>query len=668
MSIYEQSSPKAINEIPSWAWATTLGMILCAMAMGTAMCWTIAWQLDRQAIEEHRALLTAQALAQVAAKDDGRSAQKFINVLADKGDESLIEAFVIGPGKLDSFGVMRDQAYIAALDAELRSKPLAPMATADPSKLPQAPRHKLRIDRAARVTAGLNIDNKPGRAAAWIALGQDPGDHKPWRAAQVPVRAQQLGSAGVTYRETSPVNPTPWWILLITTLLVGGAAAATFVGAGDKLKDVNARTGAFIGFTLLGAVALLGAGAATYLQALEPLLAQRLQDARLILDAAQQVGLDAASAQAILQSADIDFSGATGLLLGDKGAALLANTGAAAVIASARAVVAWVLLALCLFGLGVIAVITHRPLLRAVVAGRENPYAYLYVLPSMVGMGVLVFVPFTVGVGLSLFAYDAPRYHYVGLANFAEILMGSDAGEVRFYWTLFATILWTVCNVILHASIGLGLALLLKDPALKFRSVYRVLLIIPWAIPNYITALIWKGMFNTEFGAINRLIETVQVALGVTPNAPDWLGGSFATAFMANLVTNTWLGFPFMMVVALGALQSIPGALYEAAEVDGASKWQQFRHITLPLLKPALFPAIILGSIWTFNMFNVIYLVSGGGPENSTEILITDAYRAFAELNRYGLAAAYSVIIFVILFLYTTMTNRITKATEGAFE
>ena len=152
------------------------------------------------------------------------------------------------------------------------------------------------------------------------------------------------------------------------------------------------------------------------------------------------------------------------------------------------------------------------------------------------------------------------------------------------------------------------------------------------------------------------------------PSSIDWLGGSFLTAFTANLVTNTWLGFPFMMVVSLGALQSIPSSLYEAAEVDGASPWQQFRHITLPLLKPALFPAIILGSIWTFNMFNVIYLVSGGGPNNSTEILITDAYRAFDVLGRYGFAAAYSVLIFVILFLYTVLTNRVTQATEGAFE
>jgi arabinogalactan oligomer/maltooligosaccharide transport system permease protein len=140
------------------------------------------------------------------------------------------------------------------------------------------------------------------------------------------------------------------------------------------------------------------------------------------------------------------------------------------------------------------------------------------------------------------------------------------------------------------------------------------------------------------------------------------------TNFVANLVTNTWLGFPFMMVVSLGALQSIPKELYEAASIDGATRWQQFKTITLPLLKPALFPAVILGTIWTFNMFNIIYLVSGGGPDNQTNILITEAYRAFKVLGRYGFAAAYSLLIFVILFLYATVTNRVTRATEGAFE
>ena len=123
---------------------------------------------------------------------------------------------------------------------------------------------------------------------------------------------------------------------------------------------------------------------------------------------------------------------------------------------------------------------------------------------------------------------------------------------------------------------------------------------------------------------------------------------SWATAFSANVITNTWLGFPFMMVVALGALESIPTELYEAASVDGASAWQRFRHITLPHLRPALGPAIALGSIWTFNMFNVIFLVSGGKPGGSTNILVTDAYRwAFERGERYGMAAAYATIIFL---------------------
>jgi arabinogalactan oligomer/maltooligosaccharide transport system permease protein len=197
---------------------------------------------------------------------------------------------------------------------------------------------------------------------------------------------------------------------------------------------------------------------------------------------------------------------------------------------------------------------------------------------------------------------------------------------------------------------------------LKLRGIYRTLLILPWAIPNYITALIWRGMFDSDDGVVNQLIELMGGS-GI-----DWLSGSFSSAFTANLITNIWLGFPFMMVVSLGALQSIPPSLYEAAEVDGANRWQQFRQITLPLLRPALFPAVILGTIWTFNMFNIIYLVSGGGPNHTTEILITEAYKAFWQLGRWGYAAAYSVIIFAILLTLSWGLNRLSRATEGAIE
>ena len=160
-------------------------------------------------------------------------------------------------------------------------------------------------------------------------------------------------------------------------------------------------------------------------------------------------------------------------------------------------------------------------------------------------------------------------------------------------------------------------------------------------------------MFHKQFGAINGLLDM----LGL--DTVNWFS-SFATAFTANLVTNTWLGFPFMMVVTLGALQAIPSDLEEAASIDGATGLQRFWHVTWPLLKPALLPAIILGSIWTFNMFNIIYLVSAGEPDGGTEILISEAYRwAFTRGHRYGYAAAYAVLIFGVLVLYSKATDRL---------
>ena len=193
----------------------------------------------------------------------------------------------------------------------------------------------------------------------------------------------------------------------------------------------------------------------------------------------------------------------------------------------------------------------------------------------------------------------------------------------------------------------------LREPWVRLRGVFRAALILPWAVPSYITALIWKGLFHRQLGAINGLL----VLLGAEP--VSWFA-KFSTAFAANLATNTWLGFPFMMVVTLGALQSIPRELEEAAEVDGATGWQRFRNVTLPLLRPALLPAVVLGSVWTFNMFNVIYLVSGGEPDGSTDILVSQAYRwAFSRGHRYGYAAAYGVIIFFVLLLYGRVANRI---------
>lgn len=321
------------------------------------------------------------------------------------------------------------------------------------------------------------------------------------------------------------------------------------------------------------------------------------------------------------------------------------------------------LVVLGLLGLGVAVWIWRRNRGQQVWARmRRSGTAYAYLAPAAIGMGLLLVLPFLTGSVLSLFAHRSSEYTFVGLQNFASILFSRDypvTDPLSFYFTLAVTTLWTGANVVLHVSIGLGLALLLRDPWMKLRGFYRVALIVPWAVPNYITALIWKGMFNKQFGAINGLLSF----LGLDPVA--WFS-QFWTALAANICTNTWLGFPFMMVVTLGALQAIPRDLEEAAEVDGANRWQRFRHVTLPLLLPALLPAVILGTIWTFNMFNIVYLVSAGEPDGGTEILISEAYKwAFSREAQYGYAAAYATLIFGVLLLYTFITDRITARSKG---
>jgi arabinogalactan oligomer/maltooligosaccharide transport system permease protein len=285
----------------------------------------------------------------------------------------------------------------------------------------------------------------------------------------------------------------------------------------------------------------------------------------------------------------------------------------------------------------------QEPSFRAAL--RASRPAYAYVAHAVLAVAVLVVLPLLAGAATSLFAgRESP--HYVGLANYVAILTargGPLLAHGSFYLTLLVTILWTAVNVTAHVAIGIALGVGLSKPLLRLRAAYRVLLILPWAVPSYVTALAWKGMFHRQFGAANALLR----ALGAEP--VSWFS-HFATAFAANVATNVWLGFPFMMVVTMGALTSIPRDVLEAAEVDGASRWQRFRLVTLPLLAPVLLPAVVLGSVWTFNMFNIVFLVSGGEPDGTTDILVSEAYRwAFTRDRQFGYAAAYAVLIFLLL-------------------
>ncbi|MEJ2537574.1 MAG: sugar ABC transporter permease [Calditrichia bacterium] len=291
-------------------------------------------------------------------------------------------------------------------------------------------------------------------------------------------------------------------------------------------------------------------------------------------------------------------------------------------------------------------------------SGKGNRLAYLYTSPALIIMSLVVLYPFVYNVVISFSNMNLSHFldwRLKGPQNYYDVL-----SDHQFWYFLYKTVLWTVINLVFHVGIGVYLALLLNKD-LKGKTIYRTLLILPWAVPQYITALTWRGMFNSEYGAINLLTEQF---LGFQI---PWLSTEWG-AFTACLITNIWLGFPFMMIIALGGLQSIPDELYEAADMDGANAWHKFRNITVPLLKPVMVPAITLGVIWTFNNFNVVWLVSNGGePSDTTHILVSWVYKSAFTYFRMGYAAAFSMIIFAILFVFSWRFIKRTKATENVY-
>ncbi|MCD4819333.1 MAG: extracellular solute-binding protein [Candidatus Cloacimonetes bacterium] len=281
---------------------------------------------------------------------------------------------------------------------------------------------------------------------------------------------------------------------------------------------------------------------------------------------------------------------------------------------------------------------------------RNSRFAVILAAPAAILMFGMVVYPFFYNIVISFSNMNMTNvnsWQIVGFTQYIKVF-----SEQIFYSVFFKTLIWTVMNVFFHVSIGVMLAVLLNRK-LPGKTIFRVLLILPWAVPQYITALTWRGMFMSDTGAINLMLSKIGM------ESVNWLSEP-TTAFIACIITNIWLGFPFMMMIALGGLQSIPYELYEAAEIDGASSWKKFLNVTVPLLKPVMVPAITLGIVWTFNNLNVMWLVTNGGqPADKTHILVSYVYRAAFNLYRYGYAAAFSMIIFVVLVIFSiTFMNK----------
>ena len=264
--------------------------------------------------------------------------------------------------------------------------------------------------------------------------------------------------------------------------------------------------------------------------------------------------------------------------------------------------------------------------------------AYLYVAPAAVWLFLFMGYPILDVMETSLYHTSYRGETFAGFGNYLGLLQ-----DDLFLLVLRNTALWTSLAVAMNVGLGLGVALLLSRESVLSEWV-RGMLILAWAMPLVVAAITWKWMYNGEYGHLNSLL----LGLHLIDTPVQWLTDA-STAFAGALVARLWTALPFTTFAFLSALQSIPVDLYEASRIDGATKIRQFRHITLPLLRPVTLAVLLVSVIWSFNSFVFIYVITAGGPANQTQIMVTEIYRrAFGYFN-FGQAGALTVLAFFLL-------------------
>ena len=281
-----------------------------------------------------------------------------------------------------------------------------------------------------------------------------------------------------------------------------------------------------------------------------------------------------------------------------------------------------------------------------------NKGAYLYLAPALISIAILVLLPILYTIYISFTDYNMysnGKVNFVGLANFKEVLAGP------FKEIFIPTFIWTISFALISTlgtfCVGLLLAMILKNKNIKESGFYKAVLIIPWALPVTVAILSWQGLLNTSYGALNNILLNAHLISEPIPwlTSPMW-------ARLSLIMVNVWLGFPYMMNICLGSLAAIPESFYEAAEVDGASKWLQFRKITLPSLAKTAYPLLISSFAFNFNNFNSAYLITQGGPPRIdtqfagyTDILASSVYKLSTQFGRYDIGSALSILVFLLI-------------------
>jgi multiple sugar transport system permease protein len=271
--------------------------------------------------------------------------------------------------------------------------------------------------------------------------------------------------------------------------------------------------------------------------------------------------------------------------------------------------------------------------------GRDFVLAYALLLPLILILFLLLAYPIGSAIWITLQDKTIGMVgRFIGLENYRQLLFNDP-----FFWQVVRNgFIFTIGSVLLKLLVGLIMALVLNQP-LVLRGLWRGLLLMPWVAPTVVTALSWRWMLDLT-GVINLVLRD----LGLMTTSIPWLA-QYGTAMFSLILVNTWRGFPFFGITLLAGMQAIPQELYEAAEIDGASVWQRFRYITLPSLRTVILVVTILSTIWTFNDFSIVWLLTGGGPGHATDIFATYTYKLGFVTSRLGYGQTVSVILAPVL-------------------
>jgi multiple sugar transport system permease protein len=290
---------------------------------------------------------------------------------------------------------------------------------------------------------------------------------------------------------------------------------------------------------------------------------------------------------------------------------------------------------------------------------RFDNIGYIFVLPAFLYMMFFVGYPIFSNLMLSLRDVNMRNIKtgiqpFVGFENYV-VLFTRDSVLTD---ALINTLIFTVASIVFQFIIGFGLALILNKTFTLAKPI-RGILMVPWMIPITVTALMFKFIFGTDVGILNYILN----ALGLISENIDWLTNPF-TAKIALIITNIWIGIPFNMILIATGLTTIPKEMYESAAIDGANKLQTFKNITLPLLKPTIESVLILGFIYTFKVYDLVWVMTSGGPVNSTHMLSTYSYKLSFEMFKYSEGASVANVLFVILLFVSLIYLKVVYKEE----